>query len=135
MKAVLCDLDGTLYNVSHRIHLINQSWKSFFNAIDKDIVNQWCLDLLKGMNHQGYKIILLTGRPEEYKDITKELLDRDQVPFDELIMRKNGDYRKDYEFKEQIIETIDDEIILAIDDQLAVINVFKKYNIPALHIS
>ncbi len=87
-SAIICDLDGTLCNHEHRLHYVEaqrgklregekwkKNWPAFFDAMDKDTPNEWCLELLMrlvasldGVNH--LHLFFLTGRPERYREKT-----------------------------------------------------------------
>jgi hypothetical protein len=41
-KVIICDLNGTLCNIDHRRHFVEeepQDWKSFYEAIEDDTTN------------------------------------------------------------------------------------------------
>jgi len=58
---------------------------------------------------RGYYIVILTGRPEKLRSHTEKQLDRFGIPYDRLIMRANGDYRKDYEYKSSMLKRLLEE--------------------------
>ena len=83
-KAIICDLDGTLCNQSHRAHLfLKRNWDEYFAGIPNDMPNEWCEKILfaaqariLGNPDAGYHdhILFVTGRPEKYRDETKKWL-------------------------------------------------------------
>jgi phosphoglycolate phosphatase-like HAD superfamily hydrolase len=102
-SAIICDLDGTLCDHSHRLHYVDvneeikletieffhvldskephywrwkntlKRWKpdyeSYYGAMADDGCHDYCRTLLRLMRSY-YKIIFVTGRPEEYRDVT-----------------------------------------------------------------
>lgn len=146
--AVICDLDGTLCNVDHRIHHVNpkvkpegfrKNWPGFFAGIPNDPVNEWCRDLLIGMNHLNM-IVYCSGRDENQRKMTVEWLKKNQLfelwddtfaVFREvpLYMRHRNDSRQDCIAKEIIL---DFEIltrykpIFFIDDRSQVVDMWRK---------
>ena len=93
--AILCDLDGTLALMNGR---------NPFNAItcDKDELNQPVANVLKHYTQLGYKIVLVTGREEQFKAPTLRFLAKNNVVFDALLMRQTHDNRKDALVKAEI---------------------------------
>ena len=150
-KAVIIDLDGTLIDNSARAlaHLerskanINNPgirWDEFFAGSELiDRPNNWCAELTYSLFFDGYKIIFLTGRQdtEITGAATRMWLDRwfPDLVFD-LYMRKAKDFRKNEEIKYDLLvnEIIPKyNVLFAIDDMKANIDMLRKLGIPALH--
>ena len=121
-KAIVFDLDGTLSDGKHRLHLlptaglnINQSWDEFNLASKDDTPLQDNIDLcnILGLTH---RIMILTGRSAIAKDITVAWLDKHGVDYDNLIMRGENDHRKDVDFKESVLLPLKEHILCAFDD-------------------
>lgn len=94
-KSIICDLDGTLALMKDR---------SPFDAskCDNDLVHHPVANLLKNYKTLGYKILLVSGRENVYKEPTLRFLEKHEVTFDELLMRRAKDYRKDSIIKTEI---------------------------------
>lgn len=122
-KTVIFDLDGTLANGDHRLHLlpnreiagITSSWDAFNLAALNDSPIKNNIELCRTMHESGYRIIILTGRCDVAKKITKEWLAKHDVPYQKLVMRKAGDNRSDIEFKHEAVAKIKN-ILCAFDD-------------------
>lgn len=95
-NAIICDLDGTLAILKDRTPFQ-------FQKCESDLINESILDLLIKYK-STHKIILLTGREDICKEHTIRWLKKYAVPYDELYMRKEKDYRKDYIVKKEIFE-------------------------------
>lgn len=141
IKVVICDLDGTLCNIEHRLHHVREGkkdWGKFFQGIPNDVPHEWCVNILKGLVDK-YKIVYCSGRSEDEREKTESWLaenglnafyDRDhtlhQVP---LYMRKAKDSRKDSIVKEIIL---DFEIltryvpVFMIDDRQQVVDMWRS---------
>ena len=109
-KALIIDLDGTLCNNKHREHFLKgpkKNWKGFYEAMDKDTVNGWCLKIMNAFSERGYLNILLTGRPELYEEKTRRWLSKSVPPsvWNVLIMRPQDDFRPAPEFKTEVYKT------------------------------
>lgn len=121
---VLFDLDGTLADGRHRLHLLpkkdyhlTDSWTEFNLAAIDDAPLWDNILLCNAMAVVGYKVIILTGRSDVARDITIAWLHKHTVRFDELIMRKQTDNRKDVQIKEEHLREIGlDRILCAFDD-------------------
>jgi uncharacterized HAD superfamily protein len=137
-KAIIIDLDGTLTNVDHRIFHVKanpKNWEGFHGLMNKDIINQWCLNILINFQEKGYKILFLTGREEHYREKTLNWLKDHNISFETLWMRKTKDPRPDEVFKKEIYETFikdqfDVEFIL--EDRLKVVKMWREIGLTCL---
>ena len=78
-KAIIFDIDGTLADVEHRRHFVDGSmgkkdFNKFYEAMGDDGVHADIAELLFMYQEKGYKIIICTGRPEQYREITEKWL-------------------------------------------------------------
>ena len=66
MKAVICDLDGTLCLIDHRRHHVLKTpkdWESFNHECEKDEPNVPVIELVRMYHQAGYAVIFaLAGR-------------------------------------------------------------------------
>lgn len=135
-KAIICDLDGTLCNIDHRLHHVKgpgkKNWKGFFENLKDDKINQWCADILMNSDQA---IVLCSGRSDEFKTITQDWLTENFVLYNDLFMRYRNDYREDSIIKEVIL---DFEIlsrytpVYSIDDRDRVVAMWRKRGITCL---
>lgn len=134
--AVICDLDGTLCNIDHRLHFMKgekKNWPGFFGAMSEDKLNLWCASILE--NLYEYSIILCSGRPDNYREVTENWLGEHFVSYEHLFMRQNNDSRRDDIVKEVIL---DFEILtrfkpyFSIDDRNQVVQMWRKRGITCL---
>lgn len=135
--AVICDLDGTLCNIDHRLKYVkegNKNWGMFFSLIKNDSLNTWCRTVLAGM-YENTCIVLCSGRGNEYRAPTIAWLKDYGIKYDHLFMRYYKDHRQDTVIKEIIL---DFEIktrynpILAIDDRQSVVDMWRRNGIVCL---
>lgn len=124
-RSIICDLDGTLADCAHRRHHVQEkNWPAFYAGIADDPLNEPVRELLRLGHGAGYQIVLCSGRPEEYRQITLDWLDKYDIPFDLLFMRPSGDYRADYIVKTEMLERMrraEFDIAFSIDDRPSVI--------------
>lgn len=139
-KVVICDLDGTLCNIEHRLHHVREGkkdWGKFFQGIPDDVPHEWCVNILKGLASK-YKIIYCSGRSEDEREKTEAwfvkhgltaFYDGDKMQNVPLYMRKAKDSRKDSIVKEIIL---DFEIltrynpVFMIDDRQQVVDMWRS---------
>ena len=151
-RAVIIDLDGTLVNNAVRLennlqrrreNLTNPQirWDEFFaQTMEYDQPHRWCLEMVRAFSLQGFKILFLTGRmaTKSTKAVTEQWLTTYVGPGInyELIMRKNRDFRKNEQIKHDILtrEILPRyNVLFAIDDMKANIDMMRTLGIPALH--
>ena len=137
LDALVCDIDNTLSNTSHREHHLQgpkKNWKAFFDNMHNDTLNKWCAKIVNTMR-QNNIIVICSGRPDTYRDITKKWLEDNKIQYDWLFMRPRDDSREDSIVKEIILEW---EILTRfqplfyIDDRLQVINKIRQHGIVVL---
>ena len=83
-KTVIFDIDGTLADVRHREHFVQSEEKdfdSFFAAMDKDLVNYPIADLFYRHIQYEDQIILCSGRPDTYRDVTQQWLKKELMTY------------------------------------------------------
>lgn len=139
-RAIVCDLDGTLCNIDHRLHWVRngkKDWVNFFRNIPFDTPNQWCLDLVRAMRDRGYDIVFASGRPSDYEEETENwLLDNlKEISYFDLYMRHEGDYRQDNIVKMNILDfelLPRYNILFVIDDRKQVVDMWRERGLVCL---
>lgn len=106
-KTYIFDIDGTLADNDHRLQYITnypKDYETFYEEMinDKPIKN--VISLCKVLYSNDYKILLVTGRPENYRKLCKQWLAKYNIPYDDLLMRKENDFRKDDIVKKEIYD-------------------------------
>jgi predicted kinase len=121
-KAIICDLDGTLA-------LMNGRNPFDASKCDQDLLNEPVANVLRNYKKLGYKILLVSGREDRYKEPTLRFLEKHAIEFDELIMRKSQDNRKDSIIKTEIYnDFIKDKYFVefALDDRNQVVDTWRN---------
>jgi len=135
-RGIIVDIDGTLSDPTHRRHFMEgkKDWKSFYDNMALDTPNQWC-HYLVGKFVCDNAIILVSGRPDDYRKTTEEWLSKFGIPKTELFMRKSGDFREDYIIKKEIynsnIEPFYD-IFFCVDDRKQVVDMWRSLGLTCL---
>lgn len=139
----IIDLDGTLSDGTHRLHLLptkdlhlTESWSAFNGAAIGDKPIQNTFDVVNMLWKAGMGVIILTGRSDEVETDTLIWLDRYKVKFDHLIMRRAEDNRKDTVIKEEVLRAIGlEHIKCAFDDSANVVKHFRSLGITTYQVT
>lgn len=141
--AIICDLDGTLYDarVRQRAHLLGdkKDFDAFHKAAENDLPHFWCAQLLQAMRNHGFRIIFTSGRDDTYREETQRWLTRNLGwRWGEylLYMRPAGDFTPDDVMKRQWYEQHilpSFEILFAVDDRRRVVDMWRAVGLTCLH--
>jgi predicted kinase len=140
MKAVIFDLDGTLFNCEHRLHHLEgeqKDWDSFFGEMHLDTVIEPVAMLARLVHESDCAVLFVTARPNEhdYENVTADICAANNLFYTRLYMRRGGDFRRDDLVKADILKQILDdgfEPILAIDDKSNITEMWRSFGIVAL---
>lgn len=98
-NAIMVDIDGTIANLDHRLHYVKEGrkdWGQFFRTVGYDTVYEDVAGIVKNESAIGVDIVLCSGRPEDQtRDSTLGWLNKNNIPFNKLIMRPMGNYKRD----------------------------------------
>lgn len=135
--AVIFDCDGTLVNVESVAHHVTGKIRNF-HRFHRESVNCPPNDhVIRGAveaYESGQAILIVTARVFKYCWETMFWLTHNlPVPYEQLYMRQNNDFRQDGIIKEEILDLIKADgynVIHAWDDNPAVIEVWERNGIP-----
>ncbi len=135
---VIVDIDGTLADITHRRHFVQgekKDWNSFFGMCNLDKVRYEVRDKVDELA-KDYNIVLVSGRPEDYRKVTEHWLDMNGIPYETLIMRRSGDSRPDDIIKKEILDKYfkRDNIHLVIDDRPRVIRMWRENGLDVMDV-
>ncbi len=128
-SAIICDIDGTVADISHRNPY--DTGKCLDDSPKKEIVE---LVKLLSLNHQ---IIFVSGREEQFRDITALWIADTGMRCDGLYMRPTGDFRKDSIIKSEILEN---ELLpkynvnMVLDDRSVVVRMWRDKGLTCLQV-
>lgn len=138
-RDVICDIDGTLCDISDRLHLVKgtdkKDWDAFFANIPNDKPRMDVIRMIQVLS-QRFNIVLVSGRPEDYKKETIQWLENNNVPYETLIMRKSGDRRDDTIVKQEILDSYfrKDQIEFVFDDRPRVIRMWRSNGLTTIDV-
>jgi hypothetical protein len=134
-EAEIFDADGTLWDVRGIRHYVTPPRRDFhafhmaslFCPPNSDVIADVHTAVAKGRVP-----LLVTARQAQYRAVTQRWLERHQVPIVSIWMRANGDLRKDYVIKKEILDKIrlQYRVVKATDDNPAVIELWENEGIP-----
>jgi hypothetical protein len=139
--AIIVDLDGSLFNIDHRLYTINiqpskPNWIKFESLMLEDQLVEWVADIIRLFHQSYFFIFILTGRRSYLRDITKVQLAKNNIPYDFLLMKDDEDIDSPSQFKEKHLLRLKDQykIVFAIEDEKEIVEMYKKHNVSVLHI-
>ena len=146
IPTVIFDIDGTLADITHRVHLAQaKKFNEFFDAMVDDVPNKPIVALLNGILNTGsldtyLQVIYCTGRPEKYRSVTQSFINDIQGYSRDcpLLMRPNKQRSvPDYEIKQGMLDGIlnhvsKENILYAVDDRQQVVDMWRSNGITCL---
>lgn len=138
MRAVIFDIDGTLADLTHRLHHVKGSHKNydkFFETVHLDAPIGDIIHLADVLNNADKVILLVSGRPEKTRQATEKWMQDNGVHYHGLFMRPDNDFRPDYIVKSQILDGIlaeGFEIDFVVDDRPSVVAMWRERGLTCL---
>lgn len=128
--AIIVDMDGTLAILHNRSPYD-------VSKCDQDLPNQPVLETVyKWQDH--VKIIVVSGRTDDGRELTEKWLEQYQVKYEDLYMRKLGDLRKDAVIKQEIYEQyIRDKynVKFILDDRNQVVEMWRQLGLTVFQVA
>jgi phosphoglycolate phosphatase-like HAD superfamily hydrolase len=138
---VIFDLDGTLALIDHRLHFLEgkkKNWRKFFAACVDDLPNEPVIEVLRGLRKQGYSIWITSGRSDEVRSETVAWLQKYAIPYDELLMRSQGDLTADHTLKQGWLKngTLQkDRVLMVFDDRDKVVAMWRAQGLVCAQVA
>lgn len=129
-KCIVSDIDGTVAK--------NMGRPPFeWSRVGEDLPILEIANLVKVYSTLGFKVIFLTGRSEECRQITTDWLKQHVVDEFDMFMRPEGNYSKDRDLKQKMFfENIEPNynVEFVIDDRKQVVNLWTDINVKLLNV-
>ena len=133
MADIIFDVDGTLMDVQHRRHFVEQSprnFKAFRDEMVNDTPNEDIVMMANLLKEAGHRIIIATGRLEDDGPLTKRQLNNAGVSWDAMFFRtKKDEFKPDSEVKEKFIARMKADGFnptMAFDDRQKVVDMWRR---------
>ena len=153
--AYIFDIDGTLADITHRIHFIRnpegkKDWVAFKHFVFADKPIKHMVDLCRTLywasrryyDEDGrlpWDVVLMSGRNEHQRDDTiKWLAEVACLPTMPLYMRKDEDYRADDIIKRELLSEVRADgyaPIMAFDDRDRVVAMWRANDVPCAQVA
>ena len=139
-ELIICDIDGTLADNSHRQHHVRQkpkNWKAWNAGISEDRIYEPIRRIVNHFHFAGFEIVLMSGRNEFTREVTEQWLRDYSVFYDRLHMRADGDFRADYIVKEELLnQHIPDKskVVFVLDDRNQVVDMWRRNGLTCLQV-
>jgi hypothetical protein len=135
---IVVDLDGTIADVSHRVHLAQAKLWDEFNALaPEDGLWGSTMSIIPRLS-LAYSCIIVTGREEKWRVQTEQWLkDQGIAPyFNDVLMRPSGNFNPDYQVKIELMEEyfsgkdgVLENVLIALDDRDTVVEAYRNYGL------
>lgn len=126
------DIDGTLADLSHRVHFWQQKPKNW-NMFKSEMVNDAPIEQIRNiavMMLHGHDVIICTGRSEDTREITEAWLTKHNINFEKMYMRAEKDFRGDdivkLELLNQIVVDFGKKPDIVFDDRPRVVKMWRE---------
>jgi hypothetical protein len=135
-ELVIFDIDGTLADVSERIHHLKKTpkdWKSFFQGMARDKAIRAMVRLCNVLYASGIAIVLCSGRTERHRPETVRWLKQQGVKYHKLLLRRDGDHRSDVVVKRDMLAGLDkSKILFVVEDRRRVVEMWRSEGLVCL---
>lgn len=120
------DLDNTLFDAEHCSHLAREKrWEEFHARAVEDEPVPGIQRIFKELEANANRMMVLTGRTENWRKLTEQQLYRHGIHADELHMRPVGDFRPDHEFKIAQLMGLSCPVIAIFEDRDSVVKALR----------
>lgn len=129
--AIICDLDGTLAHMTERSPYD-------YTKVGEDEVDLTIRSILLNFA-TTHQIIIVTGRPDSCKEDTLDWIQSEALfSPDLLLMREDGDWRKDDVVKKELYESYIEgeyEVEFVLDDRDRVVKMWRELGLKCLQVA
>lgn len=131
-NAIICDIDGTAG------HKTDRNWFEYDKVIN-DEADFAVRNIVNAFYEKGYTVLFVSGREGTAicKELTQRWLDENGFKHHYLMMRKEGDYRRDSIVKQEIYEQhIKDKYVVefVLDDRDQVVSKWRELGLKCLQV-
>lgn len=109
-RIILCDIDGTLATIGDRAKILEKDklTEKEYDEFNAQSESSSCIEdianIVRNLKDAETKIYLITAREKKWKKITQSWLKLNEIPYDNLLMRNDGDKNSDADVKLKIVK-------------------------------
>ena len=130
-EAIIVDVDGTLAHITDGRSPYDAS-RAMNDKLDDAV------GIITAMAYQNdYKVIIVTGRSADHKQVTVDWLSENGIEYDEIYTRESNDNRKDSIVKREIYENFIEpkyNIKFVLDDRNQVVDMWRGLGLKCLQV-
>jgi phosphoglycolate phosphatase-like HAD superfamily hydrolase len=141
MRTVIFDLDGTLADLTHRLHHIKgekKNWDAFHAECVNDSLKRDVASVYRAMKDAEYYMVICSGRSDVVREETEAWLDKHGLTPNMLLMRRKGDYTPDDDLKRQWLQSgklgCAEHIVCVFDDRQRVVDMWRSEGLTCLQV-
>lgn len=137
-RCYIFDIDGTLADITHRLHYIEKTpkdWNNFFADCESDKPIEHMVRLCRALLDQT-SIVFVSGRSDQVRQETERWLASHDL-YGSVYMRTAGDYKPDDLLKIELLAAMRAdgwEPIMAFDDRNRVVKAWRDAGIPCAQV-
>jgi hypothetical protein len=132
------DIDGTLADLSHRLHFITgekKDWAGFYADCEHDKPIPEVIEIARCLIDAGNTLVMITGRSDEIRYDTEDWLEKHGV-WGDVLMRKQGDHRDDCVVKSELLDTLPvDKIAGVFEDRQQVVDMYRARGLRVFQVA
>lgn len=148
---ILCDIDGTIADVRHRLHYIQNpdgskkakpDWDAFHAACANDPPFEDVIEIVSKLwlGDDNRDVYFLSGRNDVVREQTVQWLENyfPDILYAELHMRKAGDRRPDTVIKLEMVRELGftpDDVLCIFDDRQSVVDMWRANGYRVLQVA
>lgn len=142
-KAIIVDIDGTIADMKHRLHYLeDKNWDGFYSEVGKDTFRKdiWdkVLETAGDPAPFGHTIIFVTGRPAKTCSDTMAWMRENGIEIDDyhqLYMRVDDDHSPDTDYKTGVYEGSikpNYDVIAVFEDRPRLVRMYKEMGLNVI---
>lgn len=140
-QVVIFDLDGTLADIDHRLHHVqngNKNWDAFYAACPSDGPKAPIIELARMCDDAGHTIVISSGRSENVRQQTIEWLAKHDVNYGRLFMRPNNCFVPDQALKKAWLDEgmfgPKENILFVVEDRDRMVKMWRSVGLTCLQV-
>lgn len=129
------DLEGTLTDNSHRMHLaLNKQWPEYSEQLRNDPPRIEIVTIYRSLQALGFHCVISTGLSRKYVALAHSWLKRFGITPDQLLMRPEENYQASPDVKRHHLESLrkNHTVLAVFEDREKNIVMYKQEGIPCL---
>ena len=133
-RIILCDIDGTLATIGDRAKILEKDklTEKEYDEFNAQSESSSCIEdianIVRNLKDAETKIYLITAREKKWKKITQSWLKLNEIPYDNLLMRNDGDKNSDADVKLKIVKeyVIPKRVWFVLEDRDDVVQMYRE---------